>query len=177
MQRFLWLSKIIYCMGRSEEVLEKGRVLFDRKITSWRWYKNEATFKLFFHLVITANYKDMDFEDIVVKRGQRIASIATLATETGLTEKRIRTALKHLKETDEVASLSTPKYTVFTINNYNRYQKWANGKANEGQTEGELRANEGQQCNKRIIKDNKRKKNSTPPGQSFDPYGGGRTDF
>lgn len=158
-------------------MIEKGKVLFDRKITTWRWYQDEATFKLFFHLIVTANYKDVPFEDIVVKRGQRVASIATLAKETGLSEKRVRTALKHLKGTNEVASLATPKYSVFTINNYNRYQKWANERANEGRTKGKLRANEGQQCNKRNIQDNTRNINSAPSGANKDPLSGGYTDF
>ena len=100
-------------------MLEKGFVKFDRKITSWRWYCDANTARLFFHLVITANYKDRYFEDVVVKRGQRIVTISGLAKELNLSERNIRTALNHLKTTGEVTNRSTSKYTVITINNYN----------------------------------------------------------
>lgn len=96
-------------------MIVKGFVKIDRKITKWRWYKDTSTFKIFLHLILTANYEDREFEDIVIKRGQRVASIRSLAVESGLTEKNVRTAIKHLKATGEVASLSTPKYTVFTV--------------------------------------------------------------
>ena len=133
-------------------MIVKGFVKIDRKITKWRWYKDTSTFKIFLHLILTANYEDREFEDIVIKRGQRVASIRSLAAESGLTEKNVRTAIKHLKATGEVASLPTPKYTVFTVVNYEKYQIVANKVANEGQTGGEQVANEGQQCKKDIIK-------------------------
>lgn len=159
-------------------MLEHGKVIFDRKITSWKWYHDNNTFKVFFHLIVTANYMDAKFENITVKRGQRVSSIAKLSAETGLSEKQVRTAVKHLKETKEVASFSTPKYTVFTIVNYDKYQTMAKGRANEGRTFGEPRANEGQQCNK-DNKSNKEKEYKAPFGvkKSGLGRGGGHTNF
>lgn len=159
-------------------MIEYGKVAFDRKIVNWRWYHDSSTFKLFFHLIITANYKDVNFEDTTVKRGQRISSVAKLSQETGLTEKQVRTALKHLNGTNEVASTSTPKYTVFTIVNYDKYQIGANTWANKGLTEGKPKANKGRQCNK-DNKDNKENKYNTPFGAKKSKLGrgGGHTDF
>lgn len=160
-------------------MIVKGFVKIDRKITKWRWYKDTSTFKIFLHLILTANYEDREFEDIVIKRGQRVASIRSLAAESGLTEKNVRTAIKHLKATGEVASLSTPKYTVFTVVNYEKYQIVANKVANEGRTGGEQVANEGQQCKKDIIKIKKDKEYTAPSGakKSGLGRGGGHTDF
>lgn len=160
-------------------MIVKGFVKIDRKITKWRWYKDTSTFKIFLHLILTANYEDREFEDIVIKRGQRVASIRSLAAESGLTEKNVRTAIKHLKATGEVASLPTPKYTVFTVVNYEKYQIVANKVANEGRTGGEQVANEGQQCKKDIIKINKDKEYTAPSGakKSGLGRGGGHTDF
>ncbi len=142
-------------------MLEKGKILIDRKITSWRWYKDEKTFKLFFHLILTANYKDVPFEDIIVERGQRVASISSLSRETGLTERQIRTAIKHLKTTNEVTSLSTPKYTVFTIKNYDLYQKATSKLPNDRQTDAKRPPNDRRQCNKDKSRTNKEEKNRT----------------
>ena len=160
-------------------MIEKGFVKIDRKITKWRWYKDTSTFKIFLHLILTANYEDREFEDIVIKRGQRVASIRSLAAESGLTEKNVRTAIKHLEATGEVASLPTPKYTVFTVVNYEKYQIVANKVANEGRTGGEQVANEGQQCKKDIIKIKKDKEYTAPSGakKSGLGRGGGHTDF
>lgn len=160
-------------------MIVKGFVKIDRKITKWRWYKDTSTFKIFLHLILTANYEDREFEDIVIKRGQRVASIRSLAAESGLTEKNVRTAIKHLKATGEVASLPTPKYTVFTVVNYEKYQIVANKVANEGRTGGERVANEGQQCKKDIIKIKKDKEYTAPSGakKSGLGRGGGHTDF
>ena len=160
-------------------MIVKGFVKIDRKITKWRWYKDTSTFKIFLHLILTANYEDREFEDIVIKRGQRVASIRSLAAESGLTEKNVRTAIKHLKATGEVASLPTPKYTVFTVVNYEKYQIVANKVANEGRTGGEQVANEGQQCKKDIIKIKKDKEYTAPSGakKSGLGRGGGPTDF
>lgn len=160
-------------------MIVKGFVKIDRKITKWRWYKDTSTFKIFLHLILTANYEDREFEDIVIKRGQRVASIRSLAAESGLSEKNVRTAIKHLKATGEVASLSTPKYTVFTVVNYEKYQLVANKVANEGRTGGEQVANEGQQCNKDKERYNTDKEYTAPSGakKSGLGRGGGHTDF
>ena len=160
-------------------MIVKGFVKIDRKITKWRWYKDTSTFKIFLHLILTANYEDREFEDIVIKRGQRVASIRSLAAESGLTEKNVRTAIKHLKATGEVASLPTPKYTVFTVVNYEKYQIVANKVASEGRTGGEQVANEGQQCKKDIIKIKKDKEYTALSGAKalgLDK-GGGHTFF
>ena len=160
-------------------MIVKGFVKIDRKITKWRWYKDTSTFKIFLHLILTANYEDREFEDIVIKRGQRVASIRSLAAESGLTEKYVRTAIKHIKATGEVARLPTPKYNVFTVVNYEKYQIVANKVANEGRTGGEQVANEGQQCKKDIIKIKKDKEYTAPSGakKSGLGRGGGHTDF
>jgi DNA-binding transcriptional regulator YhcF (GntR family) len=103
-------------------MLENGFVKFDRKIANWRWYHDVNTFKLFFHLIITANYEPKPFENITVQRGQRVASYQSLAAETQMSVQNVRTALNHLISTGEVTRQSTSKYTVFTIVNYNMYQ-------------------------------------------------------
>lgn len=103
-------------------MLSFGWIKISRKITRWRWYKDGNTFRLFLHLLLTANHEDCDFEKITVKRGQRVASRRTLAKETGMSEREVRTALSHLISTQEVTSEPTSKYTVITVNNYDSYQ-------------------------------------------------------
>lgn len=103
-------------------MLTGGYITIHRKITEWSWYKNTATKCVFLHLLLTSNYEPKQFENIVVQRGQRIASFGTLAQETGLSIRQVRTAIEHLKSSGEVTSKSNNKYTVFSVVNYDSYQ-------------------------------------------------------
>lgn len=138
-------------------MLGNGFVKFDRKIASWRWYHDVNTFKLFFHLIITANYEPKPFENITVQRGQRVASYGTLAEETGLTIRNVRTAIRHLISTGEVTSKSTNKYSVFTIVNYDLYQdnRQANRQTSDKQATNNRQTSDN---NGRKIKKNKKDK-------------------
>lgn len=161
-------------------MLENGFVKFDRKIANWRWYHDVNTFKLFFHLIITANYEPKPFENITVQRGQRVASYQSLAVETQMSVQNIRTALNHLISTGEVTRQSTSKYTVFTIVNYNMYQD--NQQTNQ-QTANKQLTNNQQTANnngRKIKKDKKDKEIYAAPaahtnGRRTDNPG--RTDF
>ena len=95
--------------------------LYD-KIMQWEWYKDVNTFRLFIHLLLRANYKDLRFEGKTIQRGQLVTSLASLASETGLTQRQIRVSLDRLKMTGEVSSLSCPRYRIITIVKYNEYQ-------------------------------------------------------
>lgn len=154
-------------------MLENGFVKFDRKIANWRWYHDVNTFKLFFHLIITANYEPKPFENITVQRGQRVASYQSLATETQMSVQNVRTALNHLISTGEVTRQSTSKYTVFTIVNYNMYQD--NQQTNQ-QTANKQLTNNQQMANnngRKIKKDKKDKEIYAAPAAHTN---GRRTD-
>lgn len=101
---------------------KSGYVKFDRKILEWGWYTDPNTFRLFFHLVMCANFADSEFLGVKIKRGQIACSYSELAGTLKLSEKNIRTALDHLKETGQVAVERHPKFSLITVLNYNRYQ-------------------------------------------------------
>ena len=73
-------------------------------------------------MLLKANWKDGSFKGTTVPRGSFISSIGKLASETGLTEREIRTAISHLKKTGEVTSKTTNRFTVFTVVKYDMYQ-------------------------------------------------------
>ena len=97
-------------------------IKLNRSILNWRWYKNANTMRVFVHLLLKANIKDHDFEDITVHRGQLVTSIRHLSTELQISERSIRTALNHLKTTQEVTIKTTAKYSIITIEKYDEYQ-------------------------------------------------------
>ncbi len=94
----------------------------NRKILDWEWWSDVNTYRLFTYMLLVANWKDGRFKGIDVPRGSFVSSISKLSMETNLTVDEVRTALKHLKSTGEITSKSHSKFTVFTVENYNKYQ-------------------------------------------------------
>lgn len=122
-------------------MFEEGFISIDRKIVNWEWYKDANTKALFLHLLFIANWKDGRFKGHEVPRGSVITSIAHLSQDTGLSRKAVRTALKHLQMTHEVAIKGTNKFSLITIEKYDFYQ---NPNNDRGKQKGNQRASKGQ---------------------------------
>ena len=89
--------------------------------TDWEWYENTNVFRLFYHCLLHTNLEDKRYCGKEIKAGQFVSSITRISAETGLTESQVRTALKKLKDTGYISTLSTNKYTIYTINDYKKY--------------------------------------------------------
>lgn len=111
-------------------------VKISRKILEWEWYTDINTKVLFLHILLKANWKPGRFQGTDVPRGSFVTSQQNLALETGLTLKNVRTALKHLESTGEVAVNRHPKFSVITIKNYDKYQSGGSQVAVNGQSGG-----------------------------------------
>lgn len=100
----------------------EGWIKLHRQMTKWEWYKDSNTFKLFIHLLLLANHEENQWQGQVIKRGQLITSVNHLAEECGISTQNVRTSLKKLKSTHEITSKATNKYTLVTIENYDKFQ-------------------------------------------------------
>ncbi|WP_027178789.1 hypothetical protein [Maridesulfovibrio bastinii] len=118
-----------------------GWVKLHRSILDWEWYDDTNVFRLFIHLILTANYEDKKWRGKIIKKGQIATSIAKLAEATGLTPKMVRGAIQKLEKSNELVTEGASNYTLITICKYNKYQFQDNNegkqRANEGQTKGE----------------------------------------
>lgn len=126
-------------------MLESGFIKLHRKILKWEWYDEPNTMRLFIHLLLTASIEDDSWRGVDIKRGSRVSSYSKLAKELHLTIKEIRTASQHLEQTGEVARTAYPKFTVFSISNYDNYQMKGTKKGTESGNQG---ASKGQQYKK-----------------------------
>lgn len=89
--------------------------------TDWEWYENTNVFRLFYHCLLHTNLDDKRYCGKEIKAGQFVSSITRISAETGLTESQVRTALKKLKDTGYISTKSTNKYTIYTVNEYQKY--------------------------------------------------------
>lgn len=89
--------------------------------TDWEWYENTNVFRLFYHCLLHTNLEDKRYCGKEIKAGQFVSSIQRISAETGLTESQVRTALKKLKDTGYISTKSTNKYTIYTVNEYQKY--------------------------------------------------------
>ena len=133
-------------------------IKLDRNILKWRWYQDANTMRVFIHLLLNANVVDHDFQTETIHRGELATSMGHIAESLGITYKNVRTALKHLEETQEVAIKRQAKYIVISIPNYDRYQTSGRQTAGNGQSTG------NQVATIKEIK-NEKKKRKTPSGR------------
>lgn len=104
-------------------MLENGYISLHRSILKWEWYEDANATRLFIHLLLTVNYEPGRWRGQEIGVGQRVTSLSKLAKETKLTVMQIRTTLAHLETTGEITRKATNKYSVITVNNYEKYQE------------------------------------------------------
>lgn len=150
--------------------LENGYIKLYRSFKKWEWYDDTNTVRIFLHLMLSVSIKDSKWQGITIKRGEIVTSIQKLALETKLTQKQVRTAINHLERAGSLARSKYPKFTVFTLLNFDKFQQRASKTASKGQGKGSLRASKGQQY-KNIEEDNKKDKNIRSSSAVLLPHG------
>ena len=103
-----------------------GWVKIHRQITEWEWYRDANTFRVFMHLLLSANYEDKRWRNIDVLRGQIITSRVDLAQALCLTERQVRTSLERLKMTGVISIKTTNQYSLISIKKYSLFQDTTN---------------------------------------------------
>ena len=102
--------------------MSKGRFTLDRKIFDWEWWGDDNTTITFLTLIGNANYKDNNFRGKLIKRGQFVCSLESLARDARRSVRQIRTAIDKLKKTGEIVVEATNRGSVITVVNYDKYQ-------------------------------------------------------
>ena len=103
--------------------MSQGWIKLHRQLLEWEWYDDINACRLFVHCLLRANHSNNKWRGIDIKRGSFITSLESLNRETGLSVSQIRTALKKLISTGELASKSQAKNRVITVLGYDSYQQ------------------------------------------------------
>jgi len=94
-----------------------------RKIEDWEWYTTPHMAHLFQHLIRSANHKAGMWRGIEVAPGQLVCGLFSLSAATGISVRSLRTCLSRLESSCEITRKTTNKYTIITIENYEKYQQ------------------------------------------------------
>ena len=97
-------------------------IKLDRKILKWGWYSDINAKVTFLHLLLIASYEGGEFLGEEIKRGQAVIGINETSKEIGITPRQFRTALSKLEKNGEITKKATSKFTIITVENYNKYQ-------------------------------------------------------
>ena len=99
-----------------------GYVRLYRSLLSWQWFQDSATLHVFICLLLLACFKPLSHAGVDLVPGQLIISRSRLCALTGLSEQRVRTALSHLKATNEITILPRRDFSIVTITHFARWQ-------------------------------------------------------
>lgn len=108
-----------------------GWIKLHRQIVNWEWYSDSKTFRLFLHLLLTANHKDNNYRGKLIKKGCLVTGRELLSAQTGMSVREIRTCLERLKSTNEIAIKTNSKGTEIQVINYEKYQSTTSETTNE----------------------------------------------
>ena len=99
-----------------------GYIKLYRKLKDWDWYDNLITKSVYIHILLSVNHKQGKWQGIIIEKGSYITSVNKLASETHLSERNIRTAIKHLISTNDITTKATNKYTLIKVVKWASYQ-------------------------------------------------------
>lgn len=99
-----------------------GWIKLHNKFLDWEWFDDPLMVKVFLFLILTANYKDNDWQGQKILRGQTIVGRRNLAKTLNISEQQTRTCLERLKSTHEITIKSTNRYSIITLINWDKYQ-------------------------------------------------------
>ena len=99
-----------------------GFIILNRKLFRWEWFQDCKTLSVWVYLLLRANWKPNRYKGIEIGRGQTLETLSGIAKATGLSVRSVRTALEHLKSTNEVTTKSTGYGTLISITQYSKYQ-------------------------------------------------------
>lgn len=101
-----------------------------RRILDWGWYHDTNTFRVFMHILLTANYTPKEYKGQTIGVGECVFGRKAWAEELGLSERQVRTAIEHLKSTNEITVRATNKFSVITVTNWRLWQIEEGGATN-----------------------------------------------
>lgn len=97
-------------------------IKLDRKLLTWEWKDDPNMVALWIEILLQANYAETKWHGWVFEKGSFPTSLEKLSKATGLTKSQVRTCLKKLKSTQEIATESHGHHTKIIVIKWADYQ-------------------------------------------------------
>ena len=138
----------------------EGFIKIHRQVLDWEWYDDSIVVRVFFHLLLKANYKDKKYRGESLPAGTVLTGRDLLSKELNISVRQVRTALEKLEYTNEVTIKTSTKGTRIQLVNYSKYQLSTNERPTSDQLATNKRPTSDQQTttNKKGKKEKKEKK-------------------
>ena len=95
-----------------------GFVKISDNLPNWAWYGDNNTLLVYIRLLLGATWRDTDYQNITLKRGQIATTLPKIAKENGITERQVRTILDRFKSTGKITVERTSKFSIITLIEY-----------------------------------------------------------
>lgn len=92
------------------------------KMLDWGWYGDTNTFRVFMHILLRANYRESEYLGHKIGAGECVFGRKEWAKKLGLSEQQVRTAISHLRATNEITTRATNRFTIITVVNWESWQ-------------------------------------------------------
>lgn len=90
----------------------------NKNIINSNIYKDHGAMRLMFHLLLTVNYSAVEWQSIVIDRGETVTSLKRLSEELGMSKNTLLKSLSTLESSGEISKRTTNKYTLIRVVNY-----------------------------------------------------------
>lgn len=81
-------------------------------------YKDHGAMRVLLHLLLTANYSAVEWQSIVIDRGETVTSLKRLSEELGMSKNTLLKSLSTLELSGEISKRTTNKYTLIRVIKY-----------------------------------------------------------
>lgn len=92
-----------------------GHIKLFRQMLDWGWYSDTNTVRVFIHILLRANYKESEYLGHKIGVGECVFGYNAWAETLGLSVRQLRTAIEHLKSTNEIRVRATNRFSVITV--------------------------------------------------------------
>ncbi len=87
-------------------------------LTEWAWFNDNNTLAVYIRLILGAAWRDREYKNVSLKRGQIVTTIPQIAEQSNLTVQQVRTVIDRLKSTGKITVERTSKFSIITLIEY-----------------------------------------------------------
>ncbi len=95
-----------------------GFVTMPDNLPDWAWYHDNNTLLVYMRLYFGAVWRDTEYQNVILQRGQIATTLPKIAEENGITIQQAGTVLDRLKLTGKITVIKTSKFSIITVLDY-----------------------------------------------------------